>query len=94
LHRNIWGELVCLHLGFLNTGDDTVSGNMGLKDQVLALKWVNENIHHFNGDKDVVTLMGESSGGSSVHYHMLSPMSKGESSKGSVPLPLQCEQSI
>ena len=31
-------------LGFLNTGTPDAPGNAGLKDQVLALKWVKENI--------------------------------------------------
>lgn len=54
-----------------------VSGNNGLKDQVQALKWVNRNIKYFGGDPDKVTISGMSAGGASVHYHMLSSMSKG-----------------
>jgi carboxylesterase type B len=64
-------------LGFYKTEDGTVSGNMGLKDQVLALKWVQENIEAFNGDPDRVTIMGVNSGAVSVNLHMLSEMSKG-----------------
>lgn len=64
--------------GFLNTGDGVVRGNMALKDQSLALKWVQENIEKFGGKRDDVTIMGESAGGASVHYQMLSPMSKGK----------------
>ncbi|CAG7730933.1 unnamed protein product, partial [Allacma fusca] len=63
--------------GFLNTGDEVVRGNMGLKDQTMALRWVKENIAYFGGDPDRVTLMGQSAGGSSSHLHMLSPLSKG-----------------
>lgn len=36
-------------LGFLSTGDDNMSGNFGLKDQVLAMKWVKKNIVKFGG---------------------------------------------
>lgn len=63
--------------GFLNTGDGSVTGNMGLKDQQLAMKWIKNNIHHFNGDANKVTLMGHSAGAASVHYHMLAPSSRG-----------------
>nr|UXP71984.1 esterase [Manduca sexta] len=54
---------------------------MGLKDQLMALKWVQENIEHFGGDKDNVTIMGLSAGSASVEYHILSPVSKGLFSK-------------
>ncbi|KAK5642135.1 hypothetical protein RI129_008302 [Pyrocoelia pectoralis] len=63
--------------GFLSTGDDAVKGNNGLKDQVLALKWVQSNIRYFGGNQRSVTLSGESSGGSSVHLHYFSNLSKG-----------------
>jgi len=64
-------------LGFFSTGDSVVSGNNGLKDQVQALKWVKRNIKYFGGDPEKVTISGMSAGGASVHYHMLSPLSKG-----------------
>lgn len=64
--------------GFLSTGDAVAPGNFGLKDQVTALRWVRDNIESFGGNPDSVTLFGESAGGSSVHYHMLSPLSKGK----------------
>ncbi|XP_067005845.2 esterase E4 [Anabrus simplex] len=64
-------------LGFLSTGDAVCPGNNGLKDQVAALRWVQENIAVFGGNPNSVTIFGESAGGASVHYHMMSPMSKG-----------------
>nr|CAD7257597.1 unnamed protein product [Timema shepardi] len=64
-------------LGFLSTGDSVVSGNNGLKDQVAALKWIQEEIVLFGGDPDRVTIFGGSAGAVSVLLHMLSPMSRG-----------------
>lgn len=63
--------------GFISTEDDVIPGNYGLKDQVMALRWIRENIKKFNGNPDQVTIAGASSGGACVGYHMLSQMSKG-----------------
>ncbi|KAF6203679.1 hypothetical protein GE061_002012 [Apolygus lucorum] len=64
-------------LGFLSLQDDVLPGNMGLKDQLLGLKWVKTNIAAFGGDPNKVTLVGCSAGGASVHFHVLSSQSKG-----------------
>jgi len=61
---------------------EKVCGNQGMRDQVLALKWIQDNIGAFGGDKDKVTLFGESAGAMSVMNHVLSPMSKGLFSAG------------
>lgn len=64
-------------IGFLSTQDGVVPGNNGLKDQILALKWVQQNIRSFGGNSNSVTIDGFSAGGSSVHFHYLSPLSRG-----------------
>ncbi|XP_073327501.1 uncharacterized protein ces2b isoform X4 [Pagrus major] len=64
-------------LGFLSTGDEHMSGNFGLLDQVQALRWVQEHIHNFGGNPDLVTIFGESAGGVSVSLMLLSPLSDG-----------------
>ncbi|XP_034181508.2 uncharacterized protein LOC117604963 [Osmia lignaria lignaria] len=63
-------------LGFLNTGDSLAPGNMGMKDQVVALRWVQRNIAAFGGNPNSVTLCGYSAGSFSIMLHMVSPMSK------------------
>jgi cholinesterase len=65
--------------GFLSLNDSSlkVPGNAGLKDQRLALKWVQQNIANFGGDPNRVTLFGFSAGSCATHYHMLSENSRG-----------------
>ncbi|XP_019632301.1 PREDICTED: cholinesterase 2-like [Branchiostoma belcheri] len=62
-------------LGFLALGTDDAPGNMGLLDQQLALQWVQDNIERFGGNPDRVTIFGNSAGGASAHFHLLSPSS-------------------
>lgn len=66
-------------IGFLSLSDPKlcVPGNAGLKDQNMALKWVQSSIKNFNGNSENVTLFGHGAGGASTHYHMLSDQSKG-----------------
>jgi len=53
------------------------SGSDGIRDQQLALKWVQANIATFHGDKTNVTVFGESAGSMSTCIHIVSPGSKG-----------------
>jgi len=64
-------------LGFLTTKDGAATGNQGLKDQIMVLKWVKENIRQFGGNPDKVTLFGEDSGAAAITIMTMSPAAKG-----------------
>ncbi|KAJ6644259.1 Esterase B1 [Pseudolycoriella hygida] len=66
-------------LGFLSLQDESlnVPGNAAMKDQVMAMKFVQKNIRNFGGDPSNCTLFGHSAGGASVSWHCVSDMSKG-----------------
>ncbi|MGW4335771.1 carboxylesterase/lipase family protein [Rhodococcus koreensis] len=73
-HRlNVFGHL------FLGLDDERYadSGNIGLLDVVLALRWVRENISQFGGDPCRVTIFGQSGGGSKVAGLMAMPAAEG-----------------
>lgn len=59
-------------LGWLAGSDVQADGvaNAGFYDQRLALEWVQDNIHLFGGDKDRVTVMGESAGAGSILHQI------------------------
>ena len=70
-------------LGFLSLGslkDDNslgTTGNWGTLDQIMALQWVQDNIGKFGGDKDNVTIGGQSAGSFSVLNMIVSPLAEG-----------------
>ena len=94
------GVMGFLHLSHLSDGKDYPdSQNLGLLDQIKALKWVHENIAAFGGDPDNVTIFGESAGAGSC---TLLPLIKGShqyfkrliAESGSVNLTRSPEESI
>ena len=54
------------------------TGNYGLLDQIKALEWVNKNAEYFGGDKNNVTIAGESAGSSSVSALCSTPLLHGK----------------
>jgi para-nitrobenzyl esterase len=74
-HRlNVFGYL---YLGKIGGAKYADSGNAGMLDCVLALEWVRDNIAHFGGDPNNVTIFGESGGGGKVSVLMAMPPAKG-----------------
>eukprot|EP01138_Halocafeteria_seosinensis_P014697 gb/GECG01015002.1/.p1 GENE.gb/GECG01015002.1/~~gb/GECG01015002.1/.p1 ORF type:complete len:606 (+),score=65.30 gb/GECG01015002.1/:1-1818(+) len=72
---NLFGFLATREL--TETSSRGSSGNYGFEDQQLALRWIQRNIEHFGGDPNRVTLLGQSSGGTSIFALLSSPASSG-----------------
>lgn len=68
-------------LGFLALDNTTSSGNYWLSDQLAALDWVRNHIEDFGGDKEKITVFGQSAGCASVRALLASPRSEGKFSK-------------
>lgn len=71
------GALGCLELSSLSTADVAIDDNLFLRDLVMALRWVRENIAVFGGDPDNVTIFGESAGAHAVATLLATPDAKG-----------------
>jgi len=67
----------CLDLSSLSTRDVTIEDNLFLRDLVMALRWVRDNIAEFGGDPDNVTIFGESAGAQAVATLLAVPAAKG-----------------
>jgi len=65
------------YLGEIAGPEFALSGNVGMQDIVAALQWVRENIRHFGGDPDMVTIFGQSGGGRKVATLMAMPDARG-----------------
>ena len=68
---------VSYRLGILGYLSPSGVDNLGLRDQILALQWVHDNIAAFGGDPDRVTVFGQSAGGDSVFALMLCEQTTG-----------------
>ncbi len=71
------GALGCMDLSSLSTPDNPIDGNLYLRDLVMALRWVRDNIAVFGGDPDNVTIFGESAGAHAVATLLAVPQAKG-----------------
>ncbi|MCU1598634.1 MAG: Carboxylesterase [Glaciihabitans sp.] len=74
-------------LGYLDfstftTPERPFEGNLGLRDQVAALRWVSDNIRAFGGDPENVTVLGESAGGNAVTTLFATPSAAGLFARG------------
>ncbi|CAH1637981.1 unnamed protein product [Spodoptera littoralis] len=63
--------------GFLCLRDENIPGNAGVKDAVLALRWVRDNIVAFKGNPAKVVVAGQSFGAAMVEAVLLSNMASG-----------------
>lgn len=63
--------------GFIAFEDERLPGNNGIRDVILALKWVQRNIHNFGGNTFGITLMGADGGAIITDILLQSPKAKG-----------------
>ena len=61
----------------LSESQEDGSGNYGTLDQIQSLRWIKKNITHFGGDKENITIFGESAGGHNVFTLLFSPLADG-----------------
>lgn len=64
------------HPDLITESGNNTTGNYGLLDQIMALRWINDNASYFGGDKDNITIAGESAGSSSISALCTSPLAK------------------
>ncbi|KAF9873231.1 carboxylesterase type b [Colletotrichum karsti] len=79
VERGVVGVNVSYRLGIF--GFQPIPGvapaNLGLMDQIEALRWIQRNISAFGGDPDNVTIFGQSAGAASIHCLMIADGAEG-----------------
>jgi para-nitrobenzyl esterase len=76
------------HPALADEAPDELRGDYAYMDQIAALEWVQRNIASFGGDRDSVTIAGESAGAGSVLALMISPMARGLFHRGILESPV------
>lgn len=71
------GALGCMDFSSLATPEHPIEDNLFLRDLVLALQWVRDNVAVFGGDPDNVTIFGESAGAQAVATLLAVPQAEG-----------------
>lgn len=71
-----------------------ISGNYGILDQIAALRWVRENIGAFGGDREKITVFGQSAGSMSTQVLVSSPLTKGMIAGAILQSGISCREDI
>lgn len=71
-----------------------ISGNYGILDQIAAFNWVYDNIEQFGGDKNNITVFGQSAGSMSTQILVSSELTRGKISKAILQSGISCEENI
>ena len=71
-----------------------ISGNYGILDQIAALKWVERNIEKFGGDKNNITVFGQSAGSMSTQILISSKLTENIPAKAIMQSGMTCADSL